>query len=99
MRMIDPANGIGIAQPKHVALESLSRASVPAKETEIVIEAHSGWRVVNVGELWRARELMFFLAWRDVKVRYKQTVLGAAWALLQPLAAMLVFTLFLRRVA
>ncbi len=60
-----------------------------------VIERHRGWRVVDLGELWRYRELLFFLTWRDVKVRYKQTVLGAAWAVLQPLATMLVFTLFL----
>ena len=43
-----------------------------------------GWQLVNVRELWRFRELLFFLAWRDVKVRYKQTVLGVAWAVLQP---------------
>ena len=50
---------------------------------------------MDVNELWRYRELLGFLVWRDVKVRYKQTVLGAAWAILQPLATMLVFTLFL----
>jgi lipopolysaccharide transport system permease protein len=53
--------------------------------------------LVNVAELWAYRELLFFLVWRDVKVRYKQTVLGAAWAVAQPVAAMLVFTLFLGR--
>src|SRR5207244_3605812 len=60
-----------------------------------IIERRPGWRLVDVGELWRFRELLFFLTWRDVKIRYKQTVLGAAWAVLQPLATMLVFTLFL----
>jgi lipopolysaccharide transport system permease protein len=64
-----------------------------------VIEPRPGWRLVDVGELWRYRELLFFLAWRDVKVRYKQTVLGAAWAVLQPLATMVVFSLVLGRVA
>jgi lipopolysaccharide transport system permease protein len=54
---------------------------------------------VDLRELWRYRELLYFLTWRDVKVRYKQTVLGAAWAVLQPLATMLVFTLFLGRVS
>jgi lipopolysaccharide transport system permease protein len=68
-------------------------------ETLVVIEPQPGWRLVNAGELWRGRELLFFLAWRDIKVRYKQTVLGALWALVQPLAAMATFTLFLRRVA
>jgi lipopolysaccharide transport system permease protein len=62
-----------------------------------VIERHRAWQFVNVAELWKYRELLFFLVWRDVKVRYKQTVLGAAWAVIQPLATMLVFTLFLGR--
>jgi lipopolysaccharide transport system permease protein len=61
------------------------------------IRPSSGWRVVNVRELWRYRELLYFLIWRDVKVRYKQTVLGAAWAILQPFATMVVFSLFLGR--
>ena len=64
-----------------------------------VIERRSGWHLVDMGELWRYRELLVFLAWRDVKVRYKQTVLGAAWAVLQPLATMLVFSMMLGRVA
>jgi lipopolysaccharide transport system permease protein len=58
-----------------------------------------GWQMLNVRELWRYRELLFFLIWRDVKVRYKQTVLGAAWAVLQPLMMMVVFTIFFSRVA
>ena len=52
---------------------------------------------MNLRELWRFRELLFFLTWRDVKVRYKQTVLGATWAVLQPLATMVVFAFFLGR--
>jgi lipopolysaccharide transport system permease protein len=64
-----------------------------------VIEPRPGWRVVDVSELWRYRELLFFLVWRDIAVRYKQTVLGAAWAVIQPLATMLVFTFFLGRMA
>lgn len=60
-----------------------------------IIEARKGWQVADLGELWRYRELLFFLTWRDVKVRYKQTVLGAAWAVLQPLATMIAFALFL----
>ncbi|MCI0460844.1 MAG: ABC transporter permease [Gemmataceae bacterium] len=62
-----------------------------------VIERRPGWRLIDLAELWRYRELLWFLTWRDVKVRYKQTVLGAAWAVLQPLATMAVFTLFLGR--
>lgn len=61
-----------------------------------VIERRSGWAALDLRELWRYRELLLFLAWRDIKVRYKQTVLGAVWALIQPLATMAVFVLFLR---
>jgi lipopolysaccharide transport system permease protein len=58
-----------------------------------------GWQVINFGELWQFRELVYFLTWRDVKVRYKQTALGAAWAILQPLLMMFVFTIFFGRLA
>ena len=54
---------------------------------------------LRLGDLWRYRELLLFLVWRDIKVRYKQTALGAAWALLQPFLAMLVFTLIFGRMA
>ena len=57
-----------------------------------VIRPPRGWRLIDVGELWRFHELIFFLAWRDVKVRYKQTLLGAAWAVLQPALMTVVFT-------
>jgi lipopolysaccharide transport system permease protein len=63
------------------------------------IRAARGWQMLNLGELWRYRELLYFLIWRDVKVRYKQTALGAAWAILQPLMMMVVFTIFFGRVA
>ncbi len=53
-----------------------------------------GRQSLNLRELWAARELLYFLTWRDIKVRYKQTVMGAAWAVIQPLVTMLVFTLF-----
>lgn len=62
-----------------------------------VIEARPGWAVLDLRDLWRFRELLFFIAWRDVKIRYKQTVLGLAWAVAQPLATMLVFAVFLGR--
>src|SRR5262245_6847326 len=64
-----------------------------------VIERRLGWHLIDLGELWRYRELLFVLTWRDIKVRYKQTVLGAAWAVLQPFATMVVFSLFFGRVA
>ena len=56
-----------------------------------VIQPHNGWRGVNFAELWRSRELLYFFIWRDIKVRYKQTVIGAAWAVLQPVCTMLIF--------
>jgi len=62
-----------------------------------VIERRPAWRLADWGELWRYRGLLVTLAWRDVKVRYKQTALGVLWAVLQPTAAMLAFALFLRR--
>jgi lipopolysaccharide transport system permease protein len=64
-----------------------------------VIEPAARWPSFALGELWAQRELVYFLTWRDVKVRYKQTLLGVAWAILQPLATMLVFSLFFGRLA
>jgi lipopolysaccharide transport system permease protein len=62
-----------------------------------VIEPRTGWIPIDWGELWEFRELLGFLVWRDVKVRYKQTVLGAAWAILQPVMTMLMFTVLFGR--
>lgn len=64
-----------------------------------VIRPTRGWGSVNLREVWEHRELLAFLVWRDVKVRYKQTLLGAAWAILQPVATMVVFSLFFGRLA
>jgi len=58
-----------------------------------------GWVPLDLGALWQYRELLYFLAWRDIKVRYKQTALGAAWAILQPFLTMVVFTIFFGRLA
>src|SRR3954447_13989152 len=60
-----------------------------------VIKPSRGWAGLRLGELWRYRELIGFLVWRDLKVRYRQTLFGVAWVLLQPLALMVVFSLFL----
>ena len=60
----------------------------------IRIQPSRGWVNLQLAELWEYRELLYFLIWRDVKVRYKQTALGSAWAILQPLMTMVVFTLF-----
>jgi len=63
----------------------------------VTIRASSGWTSLRLRELWHYRELLLFLAWRDISVRYKQTVLGAAWAVIQPFFTMLVFSLFFGR--
>lgn len=63
------------------------------------IRPSRGWRALGLRELWEYRELLWFLVWRDVKVRYKQTLLGAGWAILQPVATMVVFSLFFGRLA
>src|SRR6202167_3427538 len=63
------------------------------------IELRSGWIHVDFKELWDFRELVYFFVWRDVKIRYKQTAIGAAWAVLQPLLTMLIFSLFFGRLA
>jgi lipopolysaccharide transport system permease protein len=65
----------------------------------IRIEPSKGWVALQLKELWAYRELLYFLVWRDVKVRYKQTALGAAWAIIQPVFTMIVFSLFFGRLA
>ena len=82
--------------------ESASALGQPHKlpdEPLVVIEPRSSWRALNVGDFWAYRELLYFLTWRDVKVRYKQTFFGVAWAVIQPLFTMLIFTLFFGRLA
>ena len=65
----------------------------------IMIRPSTGWVPLKLKELWEYRELLYFLVWRDVKVRYKQTVLGAAWAVIQPFFTMVVFSIFFGRLA
>ena len=68
-------------------------------EVTTVIRPSRGWVPPNLRELWQYRELVYFLIWRNIKVRYKQTTLGIAWAILQPVATMLVFSLFFGKLA
>lgn len=65
----------------------------------VIIKPARGWMRINFRQLWSYRELLYFLVWRDIKVRYKQTALGAAWAVLQPVLTMLVFSVFFGRLA
>jgi lipopolysaccharide transport system permease protein len=72
---------------------------VQDENTEWKIEPPRGWFELDLAEIWRYRELLYFFVWRDLKVRYKQTAIGVVWVVLQPLIAMLVFTLFFGRLA
>jgi lipopolysaccharide transport system permease protein len=85
-----PETSAGATEPVAPARESVDTGPSPVTR----IRATGGWRAVNLRELWRFRELLYFLALRDVKLRYKQTALGAGWAVLQPLLTMAVFTVF-----
>jgi lipopolysaccharide transport system permease protein len=71
----------------------------PASETRLVLEPPSGWEGLGLRELWRYRELAYFLTWRDIKVRYKQTLLGAGWAILQPMLTMVIFSIIFGELA
>jgi lipopolysaccharide transport system permease protein len=76
-------------------------ATDPVQETAqtIFIRPATGWPSVGLKELWQYRELLYFLAWRDIKVRYKQTALGIGWAIIQPFFIMLVFSIFFGHLA
>ena len=69
------------------------------QEEIIRLQPSRGWTALNLLEVWRYRELVYFLIWRDIKVRYKQTALGAAWAIIQPFFTMVVFTIFFGKLA
>lgn len=81
------------------ALEGVAGGGAGGAPPELVIEPPKGWIGLNWGELWRYRELLYFLVWRDFKVRYKQTVLGVAWAIVQPTFQMIVFTIIFGKMA
>lgn len=75
-----------------------SRAE-PVSRSETIIRARKGWRALDLKELWAYRELLLVLTMRDIKVRYKQTVLGFAWAIIQPVMMMVVFSIFFGQLA
>src|SRR6202035_4342281 len=68
-------------------------------ESGVLIEPDSGWLPLGLRDVWDYRELLYFFVWRDIKVRYRQTVIGVVWVVVQPLATMVIFTLFLGRLA
>ena len=89
----------------HLPMETVV---VPKKDNTPVIPSHlartrreasKGWELPKLRELWEYRELLYFFAWRDIKVRYKQTVMGALWAIIQPFFTMVIFSLFFGRLA
>jgi lipopolysaccharide transport system permease protein len=67
-------------------------------QTISIIEPKKGWIPIDFEEIWKYRELLYFLTKRDIKVRYKQTVLGGLWAIIQPLFSMLIFTLLFGKI-
>jgi lipopolysaccharide transport system permease protein len=86
------ASSLSKVQADHPNLASVSLPT-------FFIKPETGWASLGLRELWDYRELLYFLTWRDIKVRYKQTVLGAAWAIIQPFFMMVVFSLFFGRLA
>ena len=76
------------------ASQAESSSAIVTDLPKLRLEPSKGWVPIKLRELWNYRELLYFLTWRDIKVRYKQTVLGAAWAVIQPFMTMVVFTLF-----
>jgi lipopolysaccharide transport system permease protein len=91
---------MSIGLTEHESPPASREAPEPARPEPLltVIESRGSWSTFDFRELWRFRELLAFLVWRDVKIRYKQTAIGAAWAILQPLAVMGAFTLVFSRV-
>jgi lipopolysaccharide transport system permease protein len=79
-------------------MEVINSSSIPSLPT-LRIEPPNRWPSIGFHELWEYRELLYFLTWRDIKIRYKQTVLGAAWAIIQPVSMMIVFSLFFGKLA
>lgn len=85
-------------RPKIDDAENILTYALPEKPL-ITIEAQKAWVPLKLRDLWASRELLYFLMWRDIKVRYKQTLLGAAWAVIQPLITMFIFTYFFGKLA
>lgn len=86
-------------EPETISATAMATRTAPKLAYHLRIEPSRGWVSLKLRELWEYRELLYFLTWRDVKVRYKQTVLGAAWAIIQPFFTMVVFSLFFGNLA
>src|SRR6266478_6249288 len=98
----DSVHSSKITPSTQLALSARPKESEPTPQHDkqhVLIESEESGVTLDLPELWRYRELLYFLTWRDVKIRYKQTLLGAAWAIIQPLLTMLIFTLFFGQLA
>ena len=84
-------------EPDRPSPTGVAPAASASPQPITIIQPASGWQWLNLRELWTHRELLYFFTWRDVKVRYKQTAIGAAWAILQPTFMMIIFSLVLGR--
>lgn len=84
---------------KKLSLDPKNQLAAPAPVPVMVIKPSKGFVSLRLKELWDYHELLFFLTWRDIKIRYKQTALGAVWAILQPFLTMVVFSIFFGRLA
>jgi len=89
---------VSVPTPQTTATSRAKSYNVPLTPV-ITIKPTRPWSPLNLRTLWSYRELLYFLIWRDIKVRYKQTTLGAMWAVIQPLSMMIIFTIFFSRLA
>jgi lipopolysaccharide transport system permease protein len=101
-KTVSPAESAAQIEPdqrQHDPVLSSSGSYALPDKPVVSIEPRKRWAPINLRDLWACRELLYFLMWRDIKVRYKQTVLGAAWAIIQPLVTMIIFTYFFGKLA
>jgi lipopolysaccharide transport system permease protein len=96
---IGPVAGVIGSCEDEPALAHATQVIPPGSQIRLRLEPTGGWRAINFSELWRYRELTWFMAVRDIKVRYKQTLMGAAWAIIQPVFSTLIFTVFFNKLA
>ena len=93
------AQVMGVTAPVSPGFAEAEKPPLLPDQPIVTIEPGKFWVALDLRGLWAYRELLYFLTWRDVKVRYKQTLLGATWAIIQPLFTMIIFTLLFGRLA
>jgi lipopolysaccharide transport system permease protein len=99
--MFNPASAVASTEAGFKSKDASPQgaSSVLPSEPLVTIQPSKSWAHLNIGDLWASRELLVFLIWRDLKIRYKQTVLGVGWVIMQPLLMTVVFTIFLGKLA